>query len=101
MLSDAHEKSVWGRWYDDAHDSLQRGLLQLCALLVLTLGLYFLSTVSCVFVWVIMVAALVLMLFCQMPWLWLVVASSFLVSFYVGCQAGTHWVTVSTHFAVR
>lgn len=94
------EEDYWSEQCVDVQDSLFRGLLQLCVMMMLTAGLVVLARVHCVFVWVIMVLALILMLFCRMPHLWMVVAASFVVSFFVGCQAGCHWLTVTTKFSI-
>lgn len=82
----------------DAASSFTSGCLQLLLMLGLTSVLILLAHVSCIYVWGIMVLSIILMLFCSMPSLWVVTAASFIVSFYVGCQAGCEWITVSTKF---
>lgn len=84
----------------NVQDSLLSGLVQLCVLMVLMSLLVALARVNCCFVWGIMIVSLLFMIFCRMPYLWMVVASCFVVSFYVGCQTGNSWLTVSTKFSV-
>lgn len=86
-------------YMSELQDSVLHGLLQLSVFIVLLSILVLLSKVSCIFVWAVLIIALLAMLFCRMPHLWIVVAAAFVVSFYVGCQAGCHWLTLTTKFS--